>query len=283
MILLTSLPVVMLLWWRRALPESPRWLERNGRVAEAEAIVAQMEAEYERRHGSLPALQSVVAPPVPQVGSSLWANLVALWSPQLARITAMTWLTWLSITFSYYAFFIWIPSLLVQSGMTLTKSFSYSVAIYLAQIPGYYSASWLNDRIGRQATIASYMVLGGVSAFAMAYAHSGMAIMISGILLSFFMNGTYAGLYAYTPEVFPTDIRTTGTGVASSVGRIGGIVSPILVGWLFPRYGFPGVFGVTTVILLLGASSVFFLGVPTLNRSLEAIATEEVGLRRKKD
>ena len=50
---------------------------------------------------------------MPQVGGSLWANLVALWSPQLARITAMTWLTWLSITFSYYAFFIWIPSLLV--------------------------------------------------------------------------------------------------------------------------------------------------------------------------
>jgi MFS family permease len=64
------------------------------------------------------------------------------------------------------------------------------------------------------------------------------------------MNGTYGGIYAYTPEIFPTEVRATGVGTASSIGRIGAIVSPILVGWLYPNFGFAGVFGMTTVVLL---------------------------------
>jgi len=91
------------------------------------------------------------------------------------------------------------------------------------------------------------------------------------------MNGTYAGVYAYTPEVYPTSIRTTGCGVASSVGRIGAICAPIMVGYLFPIFGFAGVFGVTTAALFSGAMSVLVLGVKTKGRSLEEIATSELG------
>ena len=272
---LTALPVLMLLWWRRALPESPRWLEARGRVAEASRVLDRMETEAE---GPLPALDAVAAPPpLAQPGKrGLGVQLAALLSPALRRVTVMTWLVWLSITFSYYAFFTWIPTLLVQSGMTITKSFGYSMAIYVAQIPGYYTAAWLNERIGRQAVIASYMVLGGGAALALSAAHTPGQIMIAGILLSFFMNGTYAGVYAYTPEVFPTDVRTTGTGLASAIGRIGSITSPIIVGFIFPRAGFAGVFGMTTVTLLIGAAAVLILGVKTLGRSLEDIAREEL-------
>ena len=183
---------------------------------------------------------------------------------------------WLSITFSYYAFFTWIPSLLVESGMTITRSFGYSIAIYLAQVPGYFSAAYLNERIGRQATIASYMVLGGVSAVALALSHSDGTVMLAGICLSFFINGTYAGVYAYTPEIFPTELRATGTGTASAIGRLGAIASPVLVGWLYPHFGFGGVFGTTTAVLLIGALAVMVMGVKTRNRSLEDITAEEL-------
>jgi MFS transporter, putative metabolite:H+ symporter len=90
------------------------------------------------------------------------------------------------------------------------------------------------------------------------------------------MNGTYGGIYAYTPEIFPTEVRATGMGTASSIGRIGAIVSPILVGWLYPNFGFAGVFGTTTVVLLVGACAVLFMGVPTRNRSLEEITAAEL-------
>jgi len=275
-LVVTALPIVMLLWWRRSLPESPRWLVSRGRVAEADALVSRMEADIRAEHGqeALPPL--VPVPQAPQVGGTFAKNLAALWSPALTRVTLMCWLAWLSITFCYYAFFTWIPTLLVQNGLTITRSFSYSLAIFVAQIPGYYSAAYLNEKIGRQATITSYMVLGGLAAFALSAAASNEWIMITGMFLSFFMNGTYAGLYAYTPELYPTQLRATGAGVASSVGRIGAISGPIVVGYLFPRFGFVGVFGISTAILLAAALAVMILGVRTRGRSLEAIAADEL-------
>lgn len=273
----TALPILMLLWWRRALPESPRWLASMGRDAEAEAVVAGMERRAELAGHVLGVVPAMVAAPV-DIGAtrSFFGKLALLWAPGLARITAMTWVMWVSITFSYYAFFTWIPSLLVASGMTITRSFGYSIAIYLAQIPGYFSAAYMNERIGRQATIASYMILGGISAIGLAIAGTDQTVMLAGICLSFFMNGTYAGVYAYTPELFPTEVRATGMGTASSVGRIGAIVSPILVGWLYPNFGFAGVFGTTTVVLLIGATAVIFMGIQTRGRSLEDITAEEL-------
>ncbi|MDR3098506.1 MAG: MFS transporter [Paraburkholderia sp.] len=272
---ITALPVVMLLWWRRALPESPRWLDSRGRTAEAEAVVDKMEAEL--RAAGVPFEQEPVPAHEPVAPATSGRrtpldNLKALWSRELASITAMAWLMWLSITFSYYAFFTWIPGLLVQSGMTITRSFSYSLVMYLAQIPGYFSGAWLNEKIGRQATIVIYMALGGFSALGLALTHSDAAILTSGFLLSFFMNGTYAGVYAFTPEVFPTHVRATGMGVASAIGRLGAIAAPILVGYLYPRLGFGGVFGATTLVLAIGALAVLIMGVPTRGRSLEEIA-----------
>ncbi|UIN36903.1 MFS transporter [Methylobacterium oryzae] len=276
-LLITALPIVMLLWWRRDLPESARWLETRGRHAEADAIVRKLEDEIEARHGRLPEVTAGASAP-PKVGTGTFlGNLKALWSRPLRRVTAMAWIVWFAQTSCYYAFFTWIPSLLVKSGMTMTKSFGYSILIYLAQIPGYYSAAFLVDKIGRKAVIVSYMMLAGVSAFGLANASSNTEIAIAGALLSFFMNGTYSGLYVYTPELFPTELRATGHGVASAIGRIGAIASPIVVGYVYPIYGFAGVFGITTAVLFIGGLAVLVLGIATKGRVLEDITAAEVG------
>ncbi|KAA1002433.1 MFS transporter [Paraburkholderia panacisoli] len=273
----TSLPVVMLLWWRRTLPESPRWLESRGRRGEANHIVSDIEAWFASRGIALTPVASLVAIPASApatVNTGALHNVLTLWSPRLARTTAVSWLMWFSVAFAYYSFFSWIPSLLLKEGLTMTKSFGYSIAIYGAQIPGYFSAAWLNERIGRKGVVASYMLLGGVAAITLAFSHTGIQIMAAGIALSFFMNGAFAGVYAYTPEVFPTTVRATGTGSSSSFGRIGSVSAPILVGLVYPTLGFPGVFAMTTTVLLIGACVVFFLGIETRNRSLEDIEVD---------
>ncbi len=274
----TAAPILMLLWWRRSLPESPRWLVDQGRQEEAERVVTSMEAEAVRTGHILPHPQESPAFTGRSSDQTIGEKLAALWHPGLRKLTIMSWLIWISITFSYYAFFTWIPSLLVQSGMTITRSFTYSLAIYFSMVPGYFSAAWMNERIGRRATIASYMILGGISAIALSLSHSDASVMITGCCLSFFMNGTYAGVYAYTPEIFPTAVRATGTGLASSIGRLGAISSPIVVGWLYPHLGFAGVFGTTTFVLLVGATAVLTMGISTRNRSLEAITAEELSM-----
>ena len=276
---ITALPIVMLLWWRRSLPESPRWLIQRGRGAEAEAEVARMEADAIRRgYSNLPPLESIEVPGVTvSQGGTFFQNLAALWSPAMARTTVMLWLLWISITFSYYGFFTWIPTLLVKQGMTITKSFGYSIIIYLAQIPGYYSAAFVSEKLDRKWTIILYMLLGGASAHLMSNARADTAITMCGFLLSFFMNGTYAAIYAYTPELYPTTFRTTGMGVASSFGRIGGLSAPIIIGYTFARIGFGGVFTITTIVLVVGALAVAALGMSTAGKSLEQITVEELG------
>jgi len=276
--IISALPIVMLLWWRRSLPESPRWLIERGRSAQAAAEVERIEAEVTRRgHASLAPLESVELPAAGVRGGGTFArNLAALWSPAMRRSTLMLWILWIAITFSYYGFFTWIPTLLVKQGMTTTKSFGYSLIIYLAQIPGYYSAAFISEKLDRKWTIVLYMVLGGVAAHLMSSAGTGASITGTGFLLSFFMNGTYAGIYAYTPELYPTAFRATGMGVASAFGRIGGLSAPIVIGYTYPRIGFGGVFFITTIVLVVGALAVGLLGIGTAGKSLEQIAADRL-------
>ena len=275
----TAVPIVLLLWWRRFIPESPRWLLEHGRAPEAEWVVADLEERVARATGRpLPPPESVPLPaPGPARGGSLAKNLAALWSPGMARGTAMVWVLWFALTFAYYGFFTWIPSLLVRLGFDVTKSFDYSLIIYLAQVPGYYSAAFVSEKIDRKWTITVYLAGGALAALLLANARDGTSITATGALLSFFMNGTYAAVYSYTPEVYPTAFRTTGTGIASAVGRIGGIAAPLVIGFTFGAIGFGGVFSLTTAVLALAAVAVLIFGVSTAGKTLEQIAAEELG------
>ncbi|EHH67816.1 MFS transporter [Gluconobacter morbifer] len=256
----TGLPILMLLWWRRALPESPRWLARRGQTAKASLIVGQMERHAGLEPGSVPPGTCEIAPAPP---------LKTLFEPPMRRTTFMSWIMWLAITFSFYAFFTWIPSLMIARGMTITRSFGYAISIYAAQLPGYMAAALLTERIGRRTTVALFMVLGGISAIGMTASQTPAQILASGILMSFFMNGTYGGIYAYTPELFPTSLRARGMGLAAAISRLGALSAPILIGWLYPATGFPGVFGLTTAVLLAGAAVTLIFGPKTEKRPLD--------------
>ncbi|MEV6036707.1 MFS transporter [Nonomuraea sp. NPDC052116] len=270
---ITALPIVMLLWWRRSLPESPRFLLQNGRVDEAEAVVADLERRVERATGQpLPPVPESAAQPATNTAKvNLLSALRFLWSPAMARRTAVTWLIWFVITFSYYGFFSWIPTLLVQRGITVTKSFEFSIIIYLAQVPGYFSAAWLSERLDRKNTIAIYLSGSAVSAFWLSQMDTPATITLAGAVLSFFLNGTYAGVYSYTPEVFPTWIRATGTGLSSAFGRVGSILAPTIIGLSAASLGFGGVFGLTTAVLVVGVVCVVVFGLATAGRSLEEL------------
>ena len=277
----TALPVALLLWWRRSLPESPRYLAARGDLAGAERVVADLERRVEKATGKplppVPDASAVASAPAVQARPSpgLFSALKFLWSGRMVRRTAITWLIWFVITFSYYGFFSWIPTLLVQRGITVTKSFDFSIIIYLAQIPGYFSAAWLSERLDRKNVIALYLTGSAVSAFWLSQTSAPASITVSGAVLSFFLNGTYAGVYSYTPEVFPTWIRATGTGMSSAFGRVGSILAPAIIGVSAASFGFGGVFGLTTGVLAIGVIFTLLFGIRTAGLSLEEL-TEPV-------
>ena len=277
---ITFIPIVMLLWWRRALPESPRFLVSEGKHDEAERVVATFEDRVRRATGAeLPPVDPNAADEEAPTKFGFAKAVRYLWSRAMWRVTATTWLIWFVITFSYYGFFTWIPTLLVDKGIDVTTSFTYSLYIYLAQIPGYFSAAWLNEKLDRKFTIALYLVGSAGSAFFMSQAEDPVLVTIAGIMLSFFLNGTYAGVYAYTPEVFPTWLRATGVGMSSSFGRIGSISAPLIIGTFAAQWGFIGVFGLTTAVLAVGVVCTLLFAERTAGRSLEDI-TGAVAIRQ---
>lgn len=264
---LGSLPVLYVLYLRRAVPESPRFLESAGRFEEAVAVVRGVEDACGQAHEPLEPARAQA-----RAGSAK-ERFLALWSAEFSRRTAMLWLLWFAMVYSYYGIFIWLPSLLVASGYGLVKSFGYVLIITAAQIPGYFSAAYLVDRWGRKSTLIVYLLGCAVSAALFGQASSPAQVVLLGSLISFFNLGAWGVVYTYTPESYPTALRATGSGWAAGVGRIGGILAPMVVGRVLGAWSGRQdiVFAQFAGVVLLGLLAVACLGEETKGKSLESI------------
>ena len=88
--------------------------------------------------------------------------------------------------------------------------------------------------------------------------------------MSFFNLGAWGLMYTYTPEMYPTEARASGTGWAGACGRIGGMLAPMVVGVLFTGPDkFSLVFAVLTGVLVIIGLNVLILGEETMNKSLD--------------
>lgn len=201
---------------------------------------------------------------------SFFTSIREVWSQAYRRQTLMLWILWFTVVFSYYGMFLWLPSVMVIKGFDLVHSFSYVMIMTLAQLPGYFSAAWLIEKLGRKPVLISYLLGTAVFAFLFGNAVSVGALVTYGALLSFFNLGAWGVMYAYTPEQYPTIIRGTGTGMAASFGRIGGIIGPALVGYLISNQITVGhIFTIFCVAIMLGVTAVFFLGDETKGKVLD--------------
>ncbi|KRL59309.1 MFS transporter [Latilactobacillus fuchuensis] len=200
---------------------------------------------------------------------SLGQRLATLWSETYRRRTIMLWLVWFLVVFSYYGMFLWLPSVMVLKGFSLVHSFEYVLIMTLAQLPGYFVAAWLIEKWGRKLVLGTFLIGTAVSALAFGTANSVGLLILAGALLSFFNLGAWGALYAYTPEQYPTAVRGSGSGLAAAVGRIGGIVGPLMVGTLIGRQvSLPIIFGIFTAAILIAAGAVLTLGEETMHQAL---------------
>lgn len=259
-----ALPALYVAYLRSALPESPRYLAERGRTADADAVVRRVERAG---GGALLTLGAAIAP-----ARSGRTSIAELWRPAYIRRTAMLWLLWFGITFTYYGIFLYVPSLLAARGLSEVRSNEFFFLSTIAQIPGYFSAAWLVERWGRKPTLVAYLFGTAAAAFLFGNSGTGTDAFAYAALLSFFNLGAWGVVYAYSPELYPTVVRATGAGVAAAVGRIGGIIGPFLTPVLVPTLGQSGVFGMFMVLLVVTALSVWLLAEETKGRSLEEIS-----------
>lgn len=196
-------------------------------------------------------------------------NLSMLWTKQYTRSTAMLWIVWFCVVFSYYGIFLWLPSVMIMKGFSMIQSFEYVLIMTLAQLPGYFSAAWLIEKVGRKAILMIYLFGTAVSAFFFGNAESLPMLLTFGMLLSFFNLGAWGVLYAYTPEQYPTAIRGSGAGLAASIGRVGGILGPLLVGYMVQQgTSIAIIFTIFCASVLLAVAAIFFLGTETKQKEI---------------
>jgi len=264
----SALAGALVFWVRLRIPESPRWLASQGRNEEALAIldeVARYNGQPEIGRGRLE-----IARPGEQPG------VKALWTPSLVRATAMLWIVWFFIALSYYGLFSWLPSIFVERGFDIVKTYGYTLLLAVASLPGYFSAAWLVEKWGRQRTLAVYLGASAVFTYVYAVADSVGLILTGACLMSFFTLGAWASLYAYTPELYPTNIRTTGMGAASGMARIAGVAAPLIGGLLIP-VSLVAALTVYAVSFAIATVTVIALGRETREEALADTVAEEAG------
>lgn len=187
----------------------------------------------------------------------------------MARTTIVIWVLWFIFTGVNYGFTSWLPALLVQSkGFTLTGSFLFALVTALAQIPGYYLASILIEKMERKWLIALYATGATIGAIIVALAETNGILLLGSALLAAFTNGAAAVYYTYTSELYPTAIRATGMGAASAIGRVGAIAAPVAIGYLYAGIGFTNVFLILVAALAAAVAIVVIFGERTSGRSL---------------
>ncbi|WP_391204935.1 MFS transporter [Psychrobacillus sp. L4] len=233
-LVITALPAFYAIYLRIKLPDSPRFTEKKTQ------------------------------------SRTIMQNMKEVWSEKYAKRTLMLWIVWFTVVFSYYGMFLWLPSVMVIKGFSLIKSFEYVLIMTLAQLPGYFSAAWLIEKAGRKFVLVTYLLGTAASAFVFGSADTTVALIVSGMFLSFFNLGAWGALYAYSPEQYPTVIRATGSGMAASVGRVGGILGPLLVGSLVTAgYEIGWIFGIFCIAIVIGVLAVLFLGTETKQVELD--------------
>lgn len=274
-LLIGALPAFYAFVIRRALPESPRYLASQGRHDEAAAIVRQIAAESNT---------AVAAPPptgasAPAAALPQKASVAELFSARYLSRTVVLWVMWATMNFSYYGIFLWLPLQFTRKGFSLREALLFNLIIALAQIPGYFSAAYFVERFGRKPTLVAYLLLAAAGAFFFGQealvARNVPAILFWGSVVSFFNLGAWGVVYTYTPELYPTHLRATGSGWAAACGRVFAFLAPLSIAYQIAAFGGDKtVFLVFTAIMVLGGLVVLFFGPETRGRSLEVLAPE---------
>lgn len=249
-------------------PESPRYLELNGRAPEAINLL--------KKHHLIPTDVEPKLGEAVQQRFDVGVALKELWSTTFRKRTAMLWASWAVLVYTYYGIFTWLPTFYAGPPLNLTvvRSIEWVVIVTLAQVPGYYSAALLLDRVGRKGIAITYLALAGVGSLFLSLAGAPTIILLWSVVISFFNLGAWSALYAYTPELYPTRVRGTGAGAAASIGRAAGAVAPLATPLLYVYGGLPLAFAVFAVAHFVGAIAIAFLGTETKGKILEKISNE---------
>lgn len=254
-----ALPAVIGIFLRLWVPESPMYLLKSGQPDRALSVINRVL----KANGAkpLPAdTELVLSAPSEGAPNSIFAG--SLLMPTLGILAV-----WFLVSLSYYGVFVWVPGWLANEGMGWVRGYGFLVILALAQVPGYALAAYGIERWGRRPTLMGFLLLSALACFLFTLSMNPALVAASLIVMSFALLGCWGALYAFTPELYPTNLRGTGMGTASAVARLGGIFAPTLLTFAFAK-GFGFAIGVFAALLVLAALALVLVRTETRDQAI---------------
>lgn len=276
MLALMVLPALLLFWVRRGIPESPLYLARTGREAEARAVIDDLVMRTGAPHEpyEIPAVAATVQRRRGVAAALEQLRLVWAFNP---RITSVAWALFISVMLVYYAALSWMPSILRAQGMDQVAAFAGTTIMNAVGILGVATAVLLVEVVGRKWVIAVAGPAAAAALVGFALVLDVPAAAIAMIAVFGFLSLTVIPvMYAYVSELYPTPLRASGFGWASSSSRAVTGFAPLLFGSvLWPVLGLPLTFTVLGVLVLAAVLWMAVAAPETRGRELDNITGDE--------
>jgi len=254
----TGLPALVGVVLRLSVPESPMYLNRSGLQEQARSVLERVARVNGR--------QVTIAPL--RAESPVKHGLAALFSAQLRRRSVSLFLAWALISIAYYGVFVYLPVRLSAQGFGFMRGQEFLILLALVQLPGFALSAYGVEKWGRKPTLVGFLILSAVGCMFYSFGSEMAVVVGSTLLMSFALLGTWGALYAFTPEVYPTDLRASGMGVAGAVARFGGLFAPAIVAPVMATH-FTLALAMLAAFLALGAIAIVCVDVESRNLALE--------------
>ncbi|HEX3785153.1 MAG TPA: MFS transporter [Pseudonocardiaceae bacterium] len=270
LLVVLAIPAVLVVFYRRFLPESPRFLVESGRVQEANRALTILASDDIRKRPTdaevIPFLDTESAVEVgPRVSPT------EIFTKHLLRRTvAIGIASWMAFG-AQVTLLVLLPTLLVSKGYSVSSSLIFTLIMYGGSMLGALVAALVAAKLPRRTTVAIAGVLGCLSAIAFAeFANGAAGILVYGSIFQFFSLFLNSTLALWSPELYPTRIRALGCSTVNGVGNVAGALMPFAAVFIFGHSGVGGVFLMIAVMYTILAVSARFAP-ETLGRSLEVI------------
>ena len=249
---IAGIPLLLLPLIMKFLPESVGFMVKEGRTDEAAAVLSRVEPTFKLKAG-----EQLQAP----AGKAKGGSVLQLFREGRALQTVMLWVAFFCCLLMVYALASWLPKLMTKAGYGLGSSLSFLLVLNLGAIFGAVGGGWLSDKMNMPRVLSVFFAVAATSISLLGYKSSTEVLYLLIAIAGATTIGTQILLYALGAKFYEMNIRSTGLGWASGIGRNGAIVGPILGGALlaaelplqanFLAFAIPG--AVATVAMIVFA------------------------------